>query len=239
MPEVVKQIDWDHMHKWKYFAYNSAFMFTLDSALYPASVVRTRLQIQRCDTLYKSTWDAFAKIAKHEGFRGLYRGFLVAQFGILTGASYFFTYEVTRKKLSHLDEAARGFIAGFSAAIVDQCFSNPLQVVTQKRMLEGQTTSKPTRLRGAARIVFDVYAKHGPKGLYRGFGASLLAMGLDSALWWSFYGVFLERIGNYVPDGTPHLVVQGTAGALSGFASTVIGNPLDVIKTRLQVLNYF
>lgn len=235
MPENVKQIDWDHMHKWKYFLYNSAFMLTLDSAIYPASVIRTRLQMQRCDTLYKNSFDAFAKIARHEGFRGLYRGFLVAQLGILTGASYFLTYEVARKKLSYLDEASRGFIAGFSAAVVDQCFSNPLQVVTQKRMLEGQTSTKPTRLRGAARIVFEVYAKHGPTGLYRGFLASLLAQGLDSAFWWSCYGVFLEYIGNIVPDGSSHLLVQGTAGALSGFTSTVILNPLDVIKTRLQV----
>lgn len=235
MPETVKQIEWDHMHKWKYFLYNSSFMVAVESAIYPAVVVRTRLQIQRCDTLYKNTFDAFIKIARHEGFRGLYRGFLVAQIGILTGASYFGTYELTRQNLSYLDEASRGFIAGFAAAVVDQCFSNPLDVVTQKRMLEGQKTTKPTRLRGAARIVFDVYAKHGPQGLYRGFLAALLVQGLDSALWWSFYGVFLEYIGNVVPDGASHLLVQGTAGALSGFSSTVILNPLYVIKTRLQV----
>jgi hypothetical protein len=234
MPELVRQVEWDHMHKWKYFMYNSSFMFSLEAVFYPAAVVRTRLQIQRTDKLYKSTLDAFAKIAKLEGIRGLYRGFLVAQLGIITGGVYFTTYEVTRKKLSSLDEASRGFAAGFTAAIVEQCVGNPLQVVTQKRMLEGQTPGQ-TRLRGAGRIVLDVYKRHGPKGLYRGFLASLFAMGLDSAMWWACYGVFLEAIGYNVPEGASHLVVQATAGALSGFATTVIGNPLDVIKTRLQV----
>lgn len=237
MPETVKQIEWDHMHHWKYLAYNSCFMFSLDAACYPAAVVRTRLQIQRCDKLYKSTWDAFKKIAKHEGFGGLYRGFLFAQIGIITGASYLVTYEVSRKKLSYLDEATRGFIAGFAAGIVDQCINNPVQVVLQRRMLEGQQITPQGRkqLRGAARIVFEVYSTHGPKGLYRGFVAALLGNGLDSAMWWAFYGVLLQHLGDRVPDGTPHVVVQGTAGALSAFATTVIGNPLDIIRTRMQV----
>lgn len=234
MPEVVRQVEWDHMHKWKYFAYNSAFMVSLEAVLYPAAVVRTRLQIQRTNKLYKNTWDAFAKIKKFEGIRGLYRGFLVGQLGIISGSVYFTTYEVTRTKLSSFDEASRGFAAGFVAAVIEQCVSNPLQVVTQKRMLEGQNPGQ-TKLRGAGRIVLDVYRKNGLKGLYRGFLASLFAMGLDSALWWSWYGVFLEAVGHYVPEGASHIAVQATAGALSGFVTTLIGNPLDVIKTRIQV----
>lgn len=235
MPEVVRQVEWDHMHKWKYFMYNSAFMFSLEAVLYPAAVVRTRLQVQRTDKLYKSTWDAFGKISKFEGIRGLYRGFLVRQLGIFTGGVYFTTYEITRKKLSSFDEASRGFIAGFVAAVIEQCVGNPIQVVTQKRMLEGQIPGQ-TKLKGAGRIVFDVLNKQGPKGLYRGFLASLFAMGLDSALWWAWYGVFLEAVGQNVPEGASHIAVQATAGALSGFATTVIGNPLDVIKTRIQVI---
>ncbi|KAK3729654.1 hypothetical protein QZH41_006394 [Actinostola sp. cb2023] len=45
-------------------------------------------------------------------------------------------YEVTREKFSNLDEAARGFMAGFAAATVDQCFS--LSVTLYKLSLKNE-----------------------------------------------------------------------------------------------------
>ncbi|KAK3729476.1 hypothetical protein QZH41_007435 [Actinostola sp. cb2023] len=61
-------------------------------------------------------------------------------------------YEVTREKFSNLDEAARGFMAGFAAATVDQCFSLSVtlyKLSLKKRMLEDkmpiwyESTSSP------------------------------------------------------------------------------------------------
>ena len=42
-------------------------------------------------------------------------------------------------------------------------------------------------------------------------------------------------IGKMVPDGTSHLVIKGLSGMLAGISSAVVGNPIDVIRVRLQV----
>ena len=77
--------------------------------------------------------------------------------------------------------------------------------------------------------------QHGVAGFYRGFAAAILVEGIWSASWWASYGMFLELIGKVAPDGTSHFVIQGVSGMLSGIIATVIGNPLDIVKVRLQV----
>lgn len=48
--------------------------FVLRSVLYPLVLVRTRLQVQKQNTVYTGSLDAFKKIIRTEGFCGLYRG---------------------------------------------------------------------------------------------------------------------------------------------------------------------
>lgn len=50
---------------------NSLFM---RSVLYPLVLVKTRLQVQKQNTVYSGTSDAFRKIIRTEGFCGLYKG---------------------------------------------------------------------------------------------------------------------------------------------------------------------
>jgi len=50
---------------------NSWFLRTV---LYPFVLVKTRLQIQRQNTVYSGSLDAFKKIIRTEGFCGLYKG---------------------------------------------------------------------------------------------------------------------------------------------------------------------
>ncbi|XP_068744879.1 solute carrier family 25 member 44-like isoform X2 [Montipora capricornis] len=58
---------------------------------------------------------------------------------------------------------------------------------------------------------------------------------LWSAVWWGSYGVYLDVLGHLAPDGTSHLLIQGLSGGLSGVNAAILGNPLDIVKTRLQV----
>jgi len=70
----------------------------------PIGVVKTRLCLQYestaavkaaadSSTKYKGMTDAFVKIVKHEGIRGLYKGFVPGMFGVSHGAVQFVAYE--------------------------------------------------------------------------------------------------------------------------------------------------
>lgn len=234
MPEEVKQIEWQHIDKLKYYALGSTFFISINSLLYPTDVIKTRLQVQRADALYKGTFDALLKTFKSEGLKGLYKGFLVSQLTVLTGHFYVTSYEVSRSQMSFLGDGCRGFVAGGFAAFMEQFLANPIEVVSQKLMIQGQGKNN-TNLKGATHISFDVFNDQGMRGFYRGFLASLLTGALWSAVWWGSYGVYVDVIGDYAPDGTSHLLIQSISGGLSGFNAAIIGNPFDIVKTRLQV----
>lgn len=67
-------IEWDMMNKRKFVSFSVVNALMLRSALYPLVLVRTRLQVQKQNTVYTGSLDAFRKIIRTEGFSGLYRG---------------------------------------------------------------------------------------------------------------------------------------------------------------------
>ncbi|PFX19555.1 solute carrier family 25 member 44-like [Stylophora pistillata] len=234
MPEEVKQIEWQHIDKFKYYTYGSVFFVGVNTLLYPADVIKTRLQVQRTNALYRGTLDAVFKTFRSEGLKGFYKGFLVNQMSILTGHFYVTSYEVSRSQMSFFGDGTRGFVAGGVAALMEQFLANPIEVISQKLMIQGQGESN-TKLKGALHISADVFRDHGMSGFYRGFVLSFLTGALWSAVWWGSYGVYIDVIGDHAPHGTSHLLIQSVAGGLSGLNAAVIGNPFDIVKTRLQV----
>ncbi|CAN0583790.1 unnamed protein product, partial [Ectocarpus sp. 12 AP-2014] len=78
-----------------------------------------------------------------------------------------------------------------------------------------------------------------------GFGISVLQFAPTSAIWWAAYGVysrtFVRALGN-LPDPVPELTAQqrqvggqAAAGFCTGMTTVLLTNPLDVLRTRLQV----
>ena len=239
MPEKVKIIEWHQLEKKKYFLFLNFYMLSTNAVMFPVDLIKTRLQLQRTKSLYKNTLDAVYKTVKHEGFLGLYKGFPVSQLSVLTGHVYATSYEVSREQFSMFHNAVRGFIAGGLAAVIEQTFVNPVDVISQRLMVEGQgQRSKQRGTVKSVKIAGRVFREHGVAGFYRGFAASLMVEGLWSASWWASYGLFLDVIGKLVPDGTSHLVIQGMSGMFAGISSAVVGNPIDVIRVRLQVSSW-
>lgn len=46
---------------------------------------------------------------------------------------------------------------------------------------------------------------------------------------------FTDKLITVLPSTASHLLIQSMAGALGGFTTTIITNPLDIIRARLQV----
>ena len=236
MPEPVKIIEWEHLDKRKFYVFGPTLFCGIRALLYPPNLIKTRLQVQKKRALYKGTFDAFRNIVKLEGIRGLYKGFLVSNFSVLSGQFYITTYELVRQQTSRYNLALRGFLAGGSASLVGQTITVPVDIISQKLMVQGQgQCTKSYKVKGAGMIIREIWDHQGPRGFYKGFGISLMTYCPTSGVWWAAYGSYLGIVGSLVPDGTAPIVVQGISGPIAGLTAATATNPLDVLRTRLQV----
>lgn len=199
----IQIIEWEDLDKRKFYSFGVFMTMTIRVTVYPATLIRTRLQVQKGKSLYGGTFDAFFKILRSEGVRGLYRGFMVNTFTLISGQAYITTYELVRKYVSQYseDNTVKSLVAGGSASLVAQSITVPIDVVSQQLMMQGQgqhlsrfrlkgstETVKSKKVFGQTRnIMAQIFAADGLRGFYRGYVASLLTYIPNSAVWWPFY----------------------------------------------------
>ncbi|KAK9509698.1 hypothetical protein O3M35_006954 [Rhynocoris fuscipes] len=144
--EYLRTIEWEMMDKWKFFPLSMLSSFSVRCSLYPLTLIKTRLQIQKHDTMYSGLFDAGTKIYRREGFSGLYRGFWVSSIQIFSGVCYIATYESSRHMLANynMSTTARTLISGGVASLVGQTIIVPFDVISQHLMFLGLAGCKDT-----------------------------------------------------------------------------------------------
>ncbi|KOC63657.1 Solute carrier family 25 member 44 [Habropoda laboriosa] len=260
-PHLIRTIEWDMMDKTKFFPLSMLSSFSVRCCLYPLTVIKTRLQIQRHNYMYNGMIDAYKKIYQVEGVAGLYRGFWISSVQIVSGVFYVSTYEGVRHLLGqndvigNVDSRVKALVAGGAASLVGQTIVVPFDVLSQHLMVLGISNDKPgrfidkmgmnplgltlesgkTKAQISAEIIKSIYRSDGYRGFYRGYVASLCAYVPNSALWWGLYTSYQEELVRLFPDWVSHLFIQAVAGTLGGFTTTIVTNPLDIVRARLQV----
>ncbi|KAI8785975.1 solute carrier family 25 member 44 [Biomphalaria glabrata] len=140
--EEIQVIELHMMDKRKYFPLTLLSGLTIRTMLYPFVLIKTRLQIQKGNTVYRGTFDAFVKIVRNEGRTGLYRGFWVSCLQLFPSMAYISTYEGTRHYLKeHLgvtENSIRSFVGGGLASITGQTLAVPIDIISQHLMLMGR-----------------------------------------------------------------------------------------------------
>ncbi|XP_066510158.1 solute carrier family 25 member 44-like [Hoplias malabaricus] len=248
----IQIIEWEDLDKRKFYSFGVFMTMTIRATVYPAMLIRTRLQVQKGKSLYTGTYDAFRKILRAEGLRGLYRGFMVNTFTLISGQAYITTYELVRKYVSDYskDNTLKSLVAGGSASLVAQSITVPIDVISQQLMMQGQGEHltrfkvKPKAPSGAKHkvtfgqtrdIIAQIFAADGFRGFYRGYVASLLTYIPNSAVWWPFYHFYAEQLSKMAPNDCPHLILQAMAGPLAAATASTVTNPMDVVRARVQV----
>ncbi|KAG5674114.1 hypothetical protein PVAND_004099 [Polypedilum vanderplanki] len=251
-PPFLKTIEWEMMNKKKFFPLSMLSSFSVRCALFPLTVIKTQLQVQFKNDVYKGMFDCGTKIYKAEGLRGLYRGFWISSFQIISGVFYISTYEGVRHLLTQRGFGAntKAIVAGGAASLVGQTIIVPFDVISQHIMVLGMNahgikhgaiinplgiSEDLRKSQLAIQIAKEIFKRDGIGGYYRGYTASLLAYVPNSALWWGFYHLYQDELIKLLPTNTSHLFIQCLAGSLGGFTTTIITNPLDIIRARLQV----
>ncbi|XP_073044921.1 uncharacterized protein [Primulina eburnea] len=256
-PFVQKEINWDKLDKTKFYVYGAGIFTGVSVALYPISVVKTRLQVVSRDTVERNAFSVVKGLLKTDGIPGLYKGFGTVVTGAIPTRIIFLTALETTKvaafkmvepfKLPEPSQAAiANGMAGMMASLCSQAAFVPIDVVSQKLMVQGYSGN--ATYSGGLDVVRKIIKADGIRGLYRGFGLSVLTYSPSSAVWWASYGASQRVIWRLVDNGIGNdgskpsegkiLLVQAAGGIVAGASASCITTPLDTIKTRLQVLEH-
>ncbi|XP_063482965.1 solute carrier family 25 member 44 isoform X1 [Symphalangus syndactylus] len=269
----IQIIEWEHLDKKKFYVFGVAMTMMIRVSVYPFTLIRTRLQVQKGKSLYHGTFDAFIKILRADGITGLYRGFLVNTFTLISGQCYVTTYELTRKFVADYSQSntVKSLVAGGSASLVAQSITVPIDVVSQHLMMQrkgekmgrfqvrGNPEGQGVLVFGQTKdIIRQILRADGLRGFYRGYVASLLTYIPNSAVWWPFYHFYADglllchpvwsamtrsrltatsasQLSYLCPKECPHIVFQAVSGPLAAATASILTNPMDVIRTRVQV----
>ncbi|XP_031266354.1 solute carrier family 25 member 44-like [Pistacia vera] len=270
---IPADIDWHMLDKSKFFFLGAALFSGVSAALYPVVVLKTRQQVSHTPV---SCFKMSYTIMRYEGFRGFYRGFGTSLMGTIPARALYMTaLEVTKSnvgtatvRLGFSDTTATAIAnaaAGLSSAMAAQLVWTPIDVVSQRLMVQGcnNNSSKnivpnisSCRYSNGLDAFRKILVADGPRGLYRGFGISILTYAPSNAVWWASYSVSHRLIWSgfgcymskkdessssngccYRPSSKAAVAVQGLSAAMASGVSAIITMPLDTIKTRLQVLD--
>ncbi|KAJ8643786.1 hypothetical protein MRB53_005534 [Persea americana] len=250
------EINWDKLDKTKFYVVGAGIFTGITVALYPVSVVKTRLQVASRDVVEKNAFSVVKNLVKTDGIPGLYRGFGTVITGAIPTRIIFMTSLETTKvaafkmiepfNFSEPTQAAiANGVAGMTSSLLSQAIFVPLDVISQKLMVQGY--SGYATYNGGIDVARKVLKSDGIRGLYRGFGLSVMTYSPSSAVWWASYGSSQRYIWQFlgygaddkehVPSQRTLMLVQGTGGIVAGVVASCITTPLDTIKTRLQVMD--
>uniref|UniRef100_A0A164VX08 Mitochondrial carrier protein n=1 Tax=Daucus carota subsp. sativus TaxID=79200 RepID=A0A164VX08_DAUCS len=245
------------LDKTKFYVVGAGIFSGLTVALYPISVVKTRLQIVTKDSVERNAFSVVRGLLKAEGVPGLYRGFGTVITGAVPARIIFLTALETTKaaafkmvepfKVSEPTQAAiANGVAGMTASLFAQAVFVPIDVVSQRLMVQGYAGH--TSYNGGLDVARKILKSDGIRGFYRGFGLSVMTYSPSSAVWWASYGSSQRVIWRLLGHGTESeepspsestlVLVQGAGGIIAGAAASCITTPLDTIKTRLQVMGH-
>jgi len=195
----------------------------------PFDTIKTYCQTQR--VAYGPVAGA-KDIFKLKGFGGFYFGLpavLVQVAG--KGAIRWSAYEQL-KVMFQTAGAPRGSIdllagmgAGLAEAFLWTTPTERLKVLRQQDIKTG--LNRYASITGAIRTIAT---EHGIKGLYAGIGACGLRQASGVGVRFAVYG----RVKLAISSDPPQMWQSAIAGGITGCISTVLNNPIDVVKTRIE-----
>ena len=223
-------------------------------SVFPFDLVKTRMMNQRISAghearLYHSSFDCFQKVLRLEGFQGLYRGLLPPL--LAAGPEKFVKFTVNdllRGVLSNKEDGLSfqwltEIVSGGCAGACQLLVTNPLEIVKIRMQMQGETArifqekgfNVPKGL-GLHRMSFSqIVADLGASGLYKGAAACLMRDIPFGAIYFPAYAACMDYLVNR--DGSTgassgNILMSGTLAAIP---ASLLTNPMDLVKTRLQV----
>jgi len=154
------------------------------TATNPVWVVKTRLCLQTASPaalaadprLYRGFADALVKIARSEGLRGLYAGYLPGLFGVSHGVVQFVTYEELKNRYHNYHNQAITTKLGTAEYLSFAAISKLVAALTTYpyQVVRARLQDQEQRYSGSLHCVRRTWRLEGPAGFYKGLSPNLL-----------------------------------------------------------------
>ncbi|KAI9568740.1 mitochondrial carrier domain-containing protein [Boletus coccyginus] len=205
---------------------------------YPTEFVKTRSQFagQREPplTIIRTT-------VREKGVTALYSGCsaLVVGNSIKAGVR-FVSYDYFKGILADSEgkvSAPKSLLAGLGAGMMEAIIAVTPSETIKTKLIDDAKRPDP-RFRGLVHGTTAIVREEGIAGIYRGLFPVMMRQGANSAVRFTTYTTLKQfaqstaRPGQQLPTGITFAI-----GAIAGFVTVYVTQPLDVIKTRMQSLN--
>ena len=122
--------------------------------------------------------------------------------------------------------------AAGGAAVITVSFIHPIDVVKTRLQIAGEAGRQTKQYNGVSGVIKTVLADEGAAAFYKGIGAAWMREASYTSL----------RLGLYEPcksitgadKAGAGFVSKFVAGAMAGAIGSLVGNPFDVLKTRMM-----
>lgn len=206
----------------------------IDTGKARMQVIKSKLKFS--DLRKTGLLNTLQNLYKAEGIKGLYRGL---PFSCLAGGPasglYFYIYDRSKKTLSRLTHTENSFLVGFTSGIIAESISCvlwvPIDVI--KERLQVQSLLKTYKYEGSIDAVRQIHRQEGLRALYKAYGATLLTFGPFTGISLALYDLFKNKWAG--PEGSLGLGQSFLMSSTAGLIASVVTNPLDVVKVRMQV----
>jgi hypothetical protein len=232
--------------------------------MHPMDTVKAKLQVATKGQ-YRGVAHALQHTLRHEGVRGLYRGFGITFVGSAPATCLYFTsYELSKRALSQYTPGlnqSSPFLCNFASGLMAETAACvlfvPIDVVKERLQVQSNLArqsklqggsgsgsgSKPLlRYRGAIHACRTIARQEGLRGIYKGYGATVASFGPFSAVYLSVYEKLkelsqrtLEQRAWMPSNGALPLPALLLSGGSAGAFASFVTNPLDLAKLRIQV----
>eukprot|EP00924_Labyrinthula_sp_SR-Ha-C_P016077 snap_masked-scaffold_4-processed-gene-18.38-mRNA-1 protein AED:0.03 eAED:0.03 QI:0/-1/0/1/-1/1/1/0/274 len=193
--------------------------------VHPIDTIRIRLQNSSGSSLKTTLSREVARLLKHEGTKGLFKGvaspLVTCSF---MNSILFFTYETSLSLISSepIPSLLTIYVAGSIGGLASGIMNSPTELIKIKAQVN--TTRVSNQLQQELHIFKNLLRS---KSVFRGTFITVLRDAPSCGLYFAVYEFWIRTFGS---DRFQQLLAGGVTGALSW--SSVY--PLDVIKTRWQ-----
>ncbi|XP_020228870.1 mitochondrial arginine transporter BAC2 [Cajanus cajan] len=204
---------------------------------YPLDTLRIRLQ----NTKNGSAFTILRHMVAREGPTSLYRG-MGAPLASVTfqNAMVFQTYALLSRafdsSVSLKDPPSYKGVAlgGVGTGALQSLLLSPVELIKVRLQLQNRGHMTESE-KGPIRLAKNIWRKEGLRGIYRGFGVTVMRDAPSHGLYFWSYEYMREQLHpGCRKSGEESLNTMLIAGGLAGVASWISCYPFDVVKTRLQ-----
>ena len=194
---------------------------------------RTRAELVSRAEAYHHTRDCFIKVFRYEGWAGMYRGLslyllqMAPEKAIKLATNDFLRDKLREAQHGHLS-VGQEVVAGACAGLTNVVFFNPLEIIKIRLQLAGTFSTLKTE------TVATIARELGLANVYKAATACMVRDVVFCGLYFPLYAHIKPLLADQTGYNTPLSIF--TAGSLAGAVPASLVTPIDLIKTRLQVI---